>query len=57
MLKKNQRLTVRLSPGEQQEIELAAYAKGVSPSEFVRTVATLWAKEIVNQLREENRTA
>jgi uncharacterized protein (DUF1778 family) len=52
---KNQRLTVRLSPGEQQEIELAAYAKGVSPSEFVRTVAAYCAKEIVNQIREENR--
>lgn len=55
MLTKSQRLTIRLSPGEQQEIELAAYAKGVSPSEFVRTVAAYCAKELVQQLREENR--
>lgn len=55
MLKKTQRLTVRLTPGEQQEIELAAFAKGVSTSEFVRTVAAYFAKEIVNQIREENR--
>lgn len=55
MLKKNQRLTVRFTPGEQQEIELAAYAKGVTPSEFVRTVAAYCANEVVNQIRQENR--
>ena len=57
MLKKNQRLTVRYSPGELQEIELAAFAHGISPSEFVRHLSTQAAKQIVNQIREENRTA
>lgn len=52
MLKKSQRLTVRFSPGEQQQIELAAFASGVSPSEFVRTVAAQYAAHLLTQIKE-----
>lgn len=54
MLKK-QRLTVRFTAGEQQEIELAAYSLGVTPSEFIRTLTTYAAQKQVAELREKRR--
>lgn len=55
MLKKQQRLTVRFTAGEQQQVELAAYAMGVTPSEFIRTLSTVAAKKVVEELKEQRR--
>lgn len=51
-LTKTQRLTVRFSPGEQQTIELAAFALGLKPSEYVRW-ATMKATQFLNNKIEE----
>ena len=55
MLKKQQRMTVRFTAGEQQQVELAAYAMGVTPSEFIRTLSTVAAKKVVDELKEQRR--
>lgn len=54
-LTKTQRLTVRFSPGEQQRLELAAYASGVTPSEFVRRIALACTQQILENIEEKNR--
>jgi hypothetical protein len=50
-LAKNQRLTVRFSPGEQQKLELAAYAMDLEPSAYVRW-ATMKATEYLLKSEE-----
>ena len=55
-LTKNQRLTVRFSPGDQQKLELAAYAMGLEPSAYVRW-ATMKATEFLLQKTEEQNRA
>jgi hypothetical protein len=52
-LAKNQRLTVRFSPGEQQKLELAAYAMDLEPSAYVRW-ATMKATEYLLKSEEKD---
>lgn len=50
---KTQRLTVRFSPGEQQKLELAAFASGVTPSEFIRRVSMTYAQTVIESLDDQ----
>ena len=52
-LTKSQRLTVRFSPGEQQKLELAAFASGVTPSEFIRRVSMTYAQTVIESLDDK----
>lgn len=51
--KKGHPITVRLLPGERQEIELAAYIAGVSLSEFARRCTAAIAKQVITQYHNE----
>jgi uncharacterized protein (DUF1778 family) len=46
-------LSLRLSPGERQDIELAAYICGVPPSRFIRESASLLAKQAILEHQKE----
>ena len=50
---KTQRLTVRFSPGEQQKLELAAFASGVTPSEFIRRVSVICAQNVIESIDDK----
>lgn len=54
-LTKNQRLTVRFSPGEQQKLELAAFAMGLEPSAYVRWATMKTTEFLHQQIEEQNR--
>ena len=58
MPKTSQRLTqqvsLRLSAGEQQKIELASYYLKLTPSEFVRKVAGEYASFVIKEINKED---
>jgi uncharacterized protein (DUF1778 family) len=46
-------LSLRLTPGERQDIELAAFICGVPPSRFIRESASLLAKQAILEHQKE----
>jgi hypothetical protein len=53
-LTKNQRLTVRFSPGEQQKLELVAYDLGLDPSAYVRWATMQATTYLLEQIKEKD---
>ena len=49
MRRLRENLSLRLTPGERQDIELAAMICGVNPSRFIRESASLLAKQAIEE--------
>lgn len=47
MRRLREQMALRLTPGERQDIELAAFICGVPPSRFIRESASLLAKQAI----------
>jgi uncharacterized protein (DUF1778 family) len=48
-----EQMALRLTPGERQDIELAAFICGVPPSRFIRESASLLAKQAILEHQKE----
>ena len=53
MRRLRENLSLRLTPGEREEIEVAAMICGVTPSHFVRKSASLLAKKAIEEHKEK----
>jgi uncharacterized protein (DUF1778 family) len=53
MRRLREQMALRLTPGERQDIELAAFICGVPPSRFIRESASLLAKQAILEHQKE----